>query len=130
MLALGLALAPAFARADDDKAVKALLDQAVKAQGGADKAAKLGDLTFKGKGKFTEGDKTVEMTLDVSLRQLDRARLELTANVDGKTMSATLVANGDQMWAREADSGKMEELPQEIVTVMKSFLLAMRAGSA
>lgn len=122
-----LVIAPLAARADDAVVVKELLDKAMKAQGGADKAAQLGDLFLKGKGKIMEGGMNGEMSFELSMRGLDHVRAELDMNVGGMANKATLVITPDKIWARDSVRDKTEEIPAEVRPAMLSFLIAIRS---
>src|SRR5262249_17320438 len=108
VLAAGLLLA-APARADE---ARKLLDQAVAAQGGADKLAKQGDLTFKGKGQFTVENMRIDMTGTVSAQGLQRFRWDLEISFMGRTQNGSLVFDGDKGWA-QGGGMKAEDLPKE-----------------
>jgi hypothetical protein len=124
-----LALFMSPIRADDKSAVEELLDKAMKAHGGAGNAAKLDEISFKGKAKVAEGGMGVEFSFEASMSKLDRARLALTINAGGQNNMATLVVNGAKMWARDSVRDKTEEAPAEVVTLMQSVFLALRAAA-
>jgi hypothetical protein len=124
-----LALFMSPIRADDKSAVKELLDKAMKAHGGAGNAAKLGEISFKGKAKVSEGGMEAEFSVDASMSQLDRTRMLLTINANGQNNMATLVLNGAKIWARDSRRDKTEEAPAEVAPMIQSILLAMRAAA-
>ncbi|MFL5342303.1 MAG: hypothetical protein ACJ8F7_19320 [Gemmataceae bacterium] len=117
-----LVLAPTAAWADDNAAVKELLDKVVKAHGGADKATEFGSLTFKGTVKAPGGK--ANFKAEASMDGLDRIRLNLTATVTNE--SATFVWDGDKMWAHATARNQTEELRGEAAQMMLSSVLAMR----
>jgi outer membrane lipoprotein-sorting protein len=129
IVALGFVLAfVSSARADDQAEVKAILESAAKALGGADKALKLSDISLKGKTTISEGGTDVAISFDLSSQNYDRMRMEMTALVMGMTKRATLVLNADNAWARDSDRDKVEDAPKEIVPILQQILLSLRAA--
>ena len=130
VLAIGAAiLIAAQTRADDGAAVKELLGRAAKAIGGPEKAAKLNNVTFKGKGQVTEGGQTADMLFDISTQDFDRIRADITIIENGRTHQALLVITPDKIWAKDSDRNKVDELPKEITALVQQFYLAMRLPS-
>jgi outer membrane lipoprotein-sorting protein len=130
MLAVGaMLIAAGQTRADDDPAVKELLGKAAKAIGGADKTAKLKNISFKGKGQVTEGGNTAELSFDFSIQEFDRVRAELKIMAGGQTHEGVMVMNSDNVFFKDADRNKVEELPKEVAPVVRQFYLAMRLPS-
>jgi hypothetical protein len=123
-----VAAAPQALRAED-AAVKALLDKAAKAQGGADKAAKLGDLSLKGKGQVNEGGNNVDIAFDLSIRQFDHVRMEMSVNEGGRMHKGIMVFAGDKGWFRDLDRDRVEDAPPEAKEILHSILLAIRSAS-
>jgi outer membrane lipoprotein-sorting protein len=117
------------ARADDQAEVKAILDKAVQALGGADKAAKLSDVTLKGKTTISEGGMDVAFSFDLSMQSYDRIRMDVTIVAGGMTNKAVLVMNGDKAWARDSNRDKVEEAPKEIAPLFQQFLLSLRSAA-
>ena len=127
---LALGLSTAATRAEENSAVKELLDKAMKAHGGAEKAAKLAEISFKGKAKVSQGGgNEVEFSIEASMSRLDRTRMVVTINAGGQNNMATLVVNGDKMWSRDSVRDKTEEAPAEVAPMMQSILLAIRAAA-
>lgn len=130
MLAAAAAIIIAVqARADDDAAVKELLGKATKAIGGPEKAAKLNNVTFKGKGQAMEGGETADASFDFSIQNFDRNRLDITVMANGRTDQTLLVMTADKIWVKNSNQNKVEELPKEIAPVIRQFYLAMRLPS-
>ncbi len=130
MLAVGVTLIVAGqTRADDDSAVKELLGKATKAIGGAEKAAKLKNATFKGKGQITEGGNSAEMSIDLSIQEFDRVRAELKVTANGQTHEGVMVIRADHIWFKDAERNKVEESPKEVEPVIRQFFLALRLPS-
>lgn len=124
---LALAIAAPL-RADD--ATKALLEKAVKAQGGADKAAKLNEMTIKGKGQFMEGGNAAEMSFDLSIKHFDHARFDMSVSEGGRSHKGVMVFAVDKAWFRDGDRDKVEPAPAEVVPILESVFLAIRAASS
>jgi outer membrane lipoprotein-sorting protein len=126
LLAACAAVALATQSRADDAAVKELLDKAVKAIGGTEKAAGINQATLKGKAKATENGMTLEFTFDLSMQDFDRIRIDINAMVGGRTEQALMILNGDKMWMKDANRNKVEEAPKEIQQVIQQFFLAIR----
>jgi len=129
LLALVVAAAPPALRAEDE-AVKALLDKAAKAQGGADKTGLLAELTLKGKGQASENGNNVEMAFDLSMKQFSHVRMELQVTEGGQMHKGIMVFAGDKGWFKDLDRDRVEDAPAEARTILQSILLAIRAGSS
>jgi hypothetical protein len=122
---LGLVLAPAgVGRAENQKAVTAVINRAIKAVGGRAKLAKLQAATFKVKGKLKEGGKEIPFTLDASAQGLDQWRLELSAEENGRTFSFVLVFNKNKGWGKDAN--QVEALPKGVVPFLRGDTYALR----
>src|SRR6266849_2758968 len=119
---LALGLSTAATRAEENSAVKELLDKALKAHGGAEKAAKLAEISFKGKAKASEGGIGVEFSMEASMSRLNRTRMVVTISAGCQNNMATLVVNGDKMWSRDSVRDKTEEAPAEVAPMMQSIL--------
>jgi hypothetical protein len=113
-----LALAPAL-YADDAPDAKAVVDQAIKALGGADKLAKVPATTFKCKGT-ADLKKKGEFTGTWSVQLPDKYHAELELSEGGNNESAILVVNGDNAWAHEAGRNRTEEAPADAVPMLKA----------
>jgi hypothetical protein len=105
------------ARAADD--ARAIVDKAIKAQGGEAKLAKLKRARVKVVGKLALGpgkpDAPFVITDVWQMPRQYKTSLEVTA--DGKKLSQTLVLNGDKGWA--SLNGETKELPKEALAEMK-----------
>jgi hypothetical protein len=126
-LTAGLLLA-APARADE---ARKLLDQAIAAQGGADRLAKQGDVTFKGKGQFTVENLKVDLAGDMAAQSDRRFRVNVEFTTMGRTEGGTLVIDGDKGWA-QGGGRKAEDLPKEarfLGDVFRGFRLAQNLSS-
>jgi len=124
-LLVGLVLAGAGpARADDQADMKALIDKAIKAAGGAAKLKALQACTWKGKGTIEIEDKKGTLGIDASMQALDQARLDLTAEIDGKTHNVAVVVNKEQGWFKSPK--RVEAIPKDFFPFLKTDLRALR----
>jgi hypothetical protein len=112
----------AAAPAPSDEA-RAVLEKALKAQGGADKLSKFGAVTFKGKGSVKEGDQEVSFTMDGAAQGFDRLRLDVEASFSGRTERALIVINKNKGWARARD--KTEDAPPQVLEVLTIDIYAL-----
>lgn len=111
----------AAANADDDfAAVKDLLAKAVQARGGAEKAAALNDVYYKGKARIIASDNPIDFPFELSVKDLAKARLDLTIN----SSAMTFVVTDDKIWSRNGGSGKADELPKEAASSIRAILMA------
>ncbi len=118
---------PLIVRADDATAVKELLDKALRAHGGSAKAAALNEVTLKGKAQASEGGQTEQFEFELSFKDLDKARLEITHMGNGSVDKATMVIAGDKVWGRDQNRGKTDEAPEPVKAAIQSFMLAIIA---
>jgi hypothetical protein len=101
----------AAARADDSAATRALVDRAVKAQGGAERLAKLPAVTGRLKGTFYGLGDGVAFTGEFAAQGADRNRMEFEAETGGQKLRLVHVLNGDKGWVKVNDD--TEELDKE-----------------
>src|SRR5262249_33300961 len=117
-------LLPAAGRGQaEDQAARAVVDQALKAAGGADKAAKLQAVTWKAKGTLDVGQ-PIELSGTSSVQGADKLRGDLAAQVQGMTRQALLVFNGDQGWVQA--NNETRELPKEVRDIITTDFRAIR----
>jgi outer membrane lipoprotein-sorting protein len=111
-LVSGLVLAAAFwTRADDASAVRALIDKAVKAQGGEARLAKWPAVTAKLKGTYHGLSEVVTFTGEFAAQGPDRYKFAIEAEADGQKFRLVEVLNGDKGWVQL--DGDTEELDKE-----------------
>jgi hypothetical protein len=103
---LALASAAAPARAGDDD-VKAVVEKAIKAQGGGDEAAKYPAARVSSKGKFYGMGDGIDFTSTSAVQQPDRSRFEVT----GDQFKFVQVVNGDKGWVKINDN--VDEMNKE-----------------
>ena len=97
----------------DDKEVRALLDKAIKAHGGAEKLDKYQAATLKLKGKITIMGMDLDFTGDVAEQLPDKIRSEITLDIQGKQVKVVEVLNKGKGWY-SAD-GKTMDMTKEML---------------
>jgi hypothetical protein len=105
-LAVGFVIAvgaPARADEADAKAARALVDQAIKAHGGAEAISKFGASTAKFKGTFHGMGMNLPMTGDLFANGPDQFKVDITVEAGGMTIPIVNVIDGDKGWAKVAD---------------------------
>jgi hypothetical protein len=126
-LVLGLILAaPLLARADDDADMKALIEKAIKAHGGAEKLSKNKATTMKFKGKVYAVADGLDYTGELALQTPGKIRTDINFEVMGMKFDVINIVNGDKGWV--SLNGKTEELPKEAVEEGKEQLYADWVG--
>jgi hypothetical protein len=93
------------ARAQDDKAVKEILDKAIKALGGEEKLKTAGKAMWKGKGVISFGGTDNNFTSTATVNGLDQYRSEFEGEFMGNQIKGVTVLNGDKGWRKFADMG-------------------------
>lgn len=104
-------LAAAAARADDSAEARALVDRALKAQGGAERLAKLPAVSGKLKGIFHGFGDGVPFTGEFAAQGPDRTRLVIEAEAGDQKLRLVHVLNGNKGWVQVNDD--TEELDKE-----------------
>jgi hypothetical protein len=99
-----LALAGAVAGADDATEARKILDEAIKAHGGADKLAKLQTVQRKESGKYHGLGNPLPYTANVTLQLPDKMRLDVVGIY-------LAVLDGDKGWVRA--EGETKEMTKE-----------------
>jgi outer membrane lipoprotein-sorting protein len=97
-------LAGGAVRADDAADVKAVLDKAIAAHGGADNLTKYKAVSMHIKGKLhgVIGD-SVDVTGEIASQLPDRLRFEMSLTVMGTDLKITQVVKGDKGWVAVND---------------------------
>jgi hypothetical protein len=98
-------LLPAPARAGEREMALALVEQAIKAHGGADKLARVSISRRAGSGMMTQAGKDLPFTTEIVTSLPDRLRLVI--DVD-KRFQLVTVLDGDKGWQRSAGGGTLE----------------------
>jgi hypothetical protein len=111
-LGSGLMLAATITvRADDSAAARALVDKAVKAQGGHARLAKLSAVTAKLKGKFHGLGQAVAFTGELAAQGRDRQKFVIEAEGSDEAFRLVHVLNRDKGWVKLNDD--TEKLKKE-----------------
>src|SRR5258708_27217742 len=120
ILAAGIfTIASPSLRADDQAAVKAVIDKAIKAHG-ADKLAKLKALNMKMKGKFYGMGEGIDYAGEWNVQAPDKSRNEITGDVNGTKFTYIQIFNGDKGWVSingqtmDADKDTVAEAKEEL----------------
>jgi hypothetical protein len=103
---------PAAGRGDDAADMKALLEKAIKAHGGADNLAKQKAVVVKIKGKFYGLGEAIDYSGEISQQGLDKIRTVTDVNVMGTDFKIVRVLNGDKGWIDDPQ-GKREMTKEE-----------------
>jgi hypothetical protein len=111
-----------FARADDQADAKAIVEKAIKAQGGAEKLSKNKSVTTKQKGKFYGFGDGIDYTLDSATQPPDRIRNEIKGEANGTPFSFIQVIQGEKGW--NSANGQTDELGDEQLKEAKENLYA------
>jgi hypothetical protein len=99
-----------LALADGNQDVKAVIDKAVKALGGADKLSAVKASVWKTKGKIKMNDNDGDFTSKVTAQGIDHNRLEFEGDFDGNPIKGVVILDGDKGWRKIGeDSGKLED---------------------
>lgn len=106
--------APA-AEADD---ARAIVEKAIKAQGGPEKVAKLRTMRLKAEGKVTLiPDKPFPFVIEDVWRMPDRYKTTSTVTINGKDVTQTQTITGDTGWMKLGD--QVQDIPKEALAEMK-----------
>jgi hypothetical protein len=118
---IGLVLAaPLVARADDEADMKALIEKAIKAHGGAEKLSKNKASTSKFKGKFYGMGDGIDYAADMSVQGQTQMRFDLSFETNGMKFTIVNVLNGDKGWS--SFNGKTDEMSKEAIAEGKEDL--------
>jgi len=113
LLAVGLCglLAGPAAAQDQDKEARAIIEQGLKAQGGAEKAKGLKAFTAKAKGNIEAMGMTLDFTIDIWTQMPDKSKAVINLNAGGQQLEVVQVFNGKTGWA--SFMGQVKELEKE-----------------
>lgn len=104
LLALGFFLTTVPAQADDAADARALVEKAVKAQGGQEKLEKLPAHTIKLKGTFHGMGQAIPMTGELNSQGSDRFKMDIEVEAGGMKFRFVQVLAGDKGWVRMGDA--------------------------
>jgi hypothetical protein len=123
--AVALALAAVgAARADDKADLRAVLDKAIKAHGGAEKLAKEKATTFKAKGKFYGLGEGIDYTSDYAIQPPDKFRMTMDFEAGGMKIAVNVVCDGKKGWTKVNDA--VTEMDEEGLAELKEETYAGR----
>lgn len=94
------------ARADDAADARAIVDKAVKAQGGQEKLEKLAGHSLKFKGAFHGMGQAIPMTGEVAMQGVGKQKFDITVQAGGETFRIVNVIDGDKGWSKIGDVTK------------------------
>lgn len=111
-----VAIAP-HVRADDK--ARAVIERAIKAQGGEEKVAQLRTMRIKveGSAELVPGQPKVALIVEDVWQMPDRYKSTSTVTLGGQKVTQTQTINGDKGWI-QAD-GKTQDMPKDALTEMK-----------
>jgi hypothetical protein len=109
-------------RADDQAAVKAALDKAIKAMGGEENLAKYKAATWKGKGKINLMGTEIEFSIEAAVQPPKQSRGRSEGDFSGTKFERTQVVNGDKGWI--SLMGNTDEMPEDQLAAAKEDLYA------
>jgi hypothetical protein len=111
------------ARADQPVELKALVDKALKAMGGADKVSKLKTSSWKGKGTLLIDGTSVPYTEESATQQPDQFRFEMELDFNGQKLNQILVIDGDKGWIKVAN--QTTDMPKNVRSALKDYFYAL-----
>jgi hypothetical protein len=114
-------------RAADDAAVRAVVDKAIKAHGGADNLAKVKALVLKGKGKAHAMGNEFDYTSTFSIQNPDKLRMEMSFEIMGMAFTFIQVFDGAKGWVKLMD--KTTEMSKEAITEAKEQMHSRQVTS-
>jgi hypothetical protein len=97
-LSASLLSGAAALRSNEEAGLKAVIDKAIQAAGGADKLAKFNKLEMKGKGTFYGLGMPVPYTGEWALDRPSKMHVTIASELGGKTYKFTKVINDDKGW--------------------------------
>jgi hypothetical protein len=128
----GLIASAPLVQADDRADALAIVDDAIKAHGGADALAKAQGYTRKGTGNVKPFDKEMPLTEELTVSLPDRMRL--SSEID-KTARIVIVLNGDKAWqsaggpASEIGALRLKEVTDEASVLWLAMLTPLKKDS-
>jgi hypothetical protein len=100
-------------RADDKEDLQKVIDNAIKAHGGADKLEKQKAVTVKMKGKFYMGEEGTDFTGELATQAPGKSRLEISFELMGKQAKFLQVYDGAKGW-KQVKLGDMTVVDEEL----------------
>jgi hypothetical protein len=109
--------------ADDQAAARAIVDDAIKALGGADQLAKMKSVTWKSKSKLAFNEVMADLSEDWFVKGGEKYHIDVTAAINGNNVNAAVVINSDKGWVKVKD--KTNEFPKPAQNAIRQV---MRSG--
>ena len=104
VLALGVVIGVSVpVRADDAADARALVDKAIKAQGGQEKLAKLNAHVIKFKGNFHGMGQAIPMSGEITTQGNDKVKVDVEIDAGGMKIRVVNVFVGDKGWNKVGD---------------------------
>jgi hypothetical protein len=114
-------------RADDKADMRAIIEKAIQAVGGADKLGGDKAVTFKAKGKSFATGAALEYTGEWIVQPPDKVRFQLNFEANGMKFTLIQVYNGREGWTKFND--QTADMDKDAVAEMKEELHAGRVTS-
>jgi len=124
LLVLGLLVVTGAIRAADETGVKAVIDKALKAMGGAEKVAKFKAASCKFKVTRDENGQQFTVEGEALWQGARQARLDAEVAEGGQTNKVGLVINGDKGWVKKGD--EVQDAPEALLSTLKNAFYALR----
>jgi hypothetical protein len=102
----------------------ALLNKAIKAVGGEAKLKKLKMASLTAKGTMSEGGMEGTVTMEATVQDLDKYRLDASMSFMGMMESGLIVINGDKGWAKTRNM--IQDAPEGEIKPIISIFQALR----
>jgi len=115
-LAAGLVAVGAL-HADDQAEMRAVIDKAIKAHGGAAALDRDQAVTARSTGKYYGMGEGIPYTMTASHQRPDKYRVEISVEVMGKTFNLVQIFNGDKGWI--VLDGKTVEAPKGAIDAVR-----------
>jgi len=118
-----------------DAASDEIVKKAVAAQGGDAALDKMKAMTWKSKGTLEFMGQKIEFEADYAMQLPDKLRFVMTAKIEGKPFTLTVVVNGNDAWenafdvTRDMDKQKAAEVRHTLYTIKLSMLGELRDKS-
>ncbi len=112
-------------RADEQAALKAVVDRAVKAMGGEARLAKFKAATGKEQGKIASPEATY--TSEVSIQMPTQFRFDMELDIGGNKVKQLMVFGKDKGWVKVAEM--TVDMPKDLYTAFQDYFYAMRLAS-
>jgi hypothetical protein len=94
-----------FGRSGEEKDLRAIIDKALEANGGADKLAKYPAHTSKANGKFYGMGEAIDFTMEIAVQE-KQFRFGMDMRIMGFDLKVIAVVNGDKGWGKVNDDVK------------------------